>query len=167
MKTNNIFIEPIVMKKRKHDLSAWIAKRKLIKKLNKTSPSFSMMVEIHKFLSILRNSYMYDNSDKFHLFLATVNKSYNPNNTLAMIYKESGFSFKFVLVIDPNGNNNQINIEITRNGQQRSDVEKISFYDGQYEFKDIYDQEKMLFIISCLMHGVIELINYYYDNKKL
>jgi len=160
----NTYIEPIIKKKKNHDLKAWIAKRKLIKKINKTSPSFSDMVEIHEFLNILRDSYMYDNNESFHLFLGAIGKNYSPRNTLAMIYKEQGFGIKFVLVI---GNKNQINIEITRNGQNKNDIEKISFYDGEYEFKDIYDQEKMLFIISCLMHGVIELIEYYYKNKKL
>ena len=36
----NTYIEPIIKKKKNHDLKAWIAKRKLIKKINKTSPSF-------------------------------------------------------------------------------------------------------------------------------
>jgi hypothetical protein len=65
------------------------------------------------------------------------------------------------------GEGKQINIEIIRNAQNRKDVERIQFYDGEYEFKDEYDQEKMLFIISCLMHGVQELIIHYYKNKKL
>lgn len=160
----NMFIEPIVRKKHKHDFSAWLIKHKLIKKLNKISPSFDVMVSIYEFLSILRNSYMYDNNDKFHLFLGAVDRKYDYKNTLAMIYKESGFSFKFVLC---SSTKNQINIEITRNGQNKSDKEIISFYDGEYEFKDIYDHEKMLFITSCLMNGVIELIEYYYKNKKL
>lgn len=160
----NVYIKPIILKKKKHDFKAWLIKRKLIKNINKLSPSFSDMVEIHEFLNILRTSYMYDNNDLFNLFLGAIGKNYNPKNTLAMIYKEKGFSIKFVLVI---ADKNQINIEITRNGQNKNDIEKISFYDGEYKFKDIYDQEKMLFIISCLMHGVIELIEYYYKNKKL
>ena len=160
----NVYIKPIVLKKKKHDFKAWLIKRKLIKNINKLSPSFSDMVEIHEFLNILRTSYMYDNNDSFNLFLGAIGKNYSPKNTLAMIYKEKGFSIKFVLVI---ADKNQINIEITRNGQNKNDIEKISFYDGEYKFKDIYDKEKMLFIISCLMHGVIELIEYYYKNKKL
>ena len=160
----NTYIKLIILKKKKHDFKAWLIKRKLIKKINKLSPSFSDMVEIHEFLSILRTSYMYDNNDSFHLFLGAIGKNYSSRNTLAMIYKEKGLSIKFVLVI---ADKNQINIEKTRNGQNKNDIEKISFYDGEYEFKDIYDQEKMLFIISCLMHGVIELIEYYYKNKKL
>ena len=160
----NMFIEPIIQKKKKFHLKSWIAKRKLVKKLNKTSPSFSMMVAIHEFLNILRNSYMYDNNEKFHLFLGTIGKNYNPANTMAMVYKEDGFSLKFILCI---GEKNQINIEVTRNGRNKNDIEKISFYDGEYQFKDVYDQEKMLFITSCLMNGVIELIEYYYKYKKL
>lgn len=159
----NIFIKPIIMKKKKHDFKAWLCKRKLIKIINNTSPSFDMMVQIHQFLSIIRECYMYDNNDKFHLFLASINKNYNQSKTLAMVYKENGFSIKFILVI---GENNQINIEITRYGQNKNELEKISFYDGEYEFKNIYDHEKMLFIISCLMHGVKELVEYYYNNKR-
>lgn len=159
----NMFVKPIIMKKRKHDLKSWIAKRKLIRQINKTSPSFSMMVRMHEFLSILRNSYMYDNNDSFHLFLGSIDKKYNAKNTLAMVYKENGFSIKFLLSIDTS----EINIEIARNGKSKTEIEHISFLDGQYEFKDIYDQEKMLFIVSCLMNGVVELIEYYYKNKKL
>lgn len=96
----NMFIKPIIMKHHKHDIRAWYAKHKLIKKLNKISPSFNMMVSIHEFLNLLTNIYMYDNNNKFHLFLATVNnKNYNLKNALAMIYKEDGFSIKFVLVL--------------------------------------------------------------------
>lgn len=160
----NTFIEPIIKKKYKYDFFAWIAKNKLMRKIKKTSPSFADMIEIHEFLNILRNSYMYDNNSDFHLFLGSVGKSYSSRNTLAMIYKEHGFGIKFVLVIS---DKNQINIEITRNGQSKNDIEKISFYDGEYQFKDIYDQEKMLFIVSCLMNGVAELVDYYYKNKKL
>lgn len=159
----NMFAKPIIMKKHKYDFKAWLAKYKLIKQINKTSPSFNMMVEIHEFLNILRNSYMYDNSDTFHLFLGSIDKKYNSKNTLAIIYKENGFTIKFVLDVETS----QINIEIIRAGKSKSEAERISFYDGQYEFKDIYDQEKMLFITSCLMNGVVELIEYYYKNKKL
>lgn len=151
------------MKKRKHDFKSWWAKRKLIRQLNKTSPSFNMMVLIHEFLNILRDSYMYDNNDTFHLFLGSIDKRYNPNNALAMIYKENGFTIKFVLDVEES----QINIEIIRAGKSKNEAERISFHDGEYQFKDIYDQEKMLFITSCLMNGVVELIEYYYKNKKL
>lgn len=166
----NIFIRPILIKSHKYDLRAWFAKRKLIKEINKTSPSFDTIHEIYEFLKLLREIYMYDNNDKFHLFLATVTKNVNPNNTFAMVYKEPGFTIKFVLVfednIDPDNIKKQINIEIQRSGQNKNDVERISFYDGEYKFKDIYDQEKMLFITSCLMYGVVELIEYFYSNKK-
>ena len=166
----NLFIKPILIKSHKHDLKAWFVKRKLIKEINKTSPSFDTMHEIYGFLKLLREIYMYDNNDKFHLFLATITKNTNSNNTFAMVYKEPGFTIKFVLVlkdnVDPDNVKKQINIEIQRSGQNKNDVERISFYDGEYKFKDIYDQEKMLFITSCLMHGVVELIEYFYSNKK-
>lgn len=161
----NIFIEPIIMKKKKHDFKAWLKKKKVLKMANSTSPSLEMMIYIHEFLNILRNSYMYDNNNNFHLFIAScnTNKKYAASNNLAMVYKEAGFSFKFILEVDKN----MINIEITRNGQNGSTKEVISFADGTYQFKDEYDKEKMLFITSSLMHGVVELIEYYYDNKRL
>ena len=104
---------------------------------------------------------MYNNNDKFHLFLG-IDKKYTSNN-LAIIYKEDGYIIKFVLNVEMT----QINIEIVRSGKNKNETERISFIDGQYQFKDIYDQEKMLFITSCLMNGVVELIEYYYKNKKL
>lgn len=163
----NMFMEPLIMKRHKHDMAAWFMKRKLLKIINKTSPSFNMMVQIHEFLSLLREVYMYDNNDKFHLFLATEPRYNKKNNkSLAMIYKENGFYIKFILVIENSGKN-QINIEINRKGQNSTDIEHISFYDGEYEFKSIYDQEKMLYITSCLMDGVKELVEYYYKYKKL
>jgi hypothetical protein len=161
----NMYIEPIMAKKKKHDFKAWRKMRKLTKSIDKTSPSFDMMVEMHEFLILLRDIYMYDNNDKFHLFIGTIPKGCDPRRTAAMIYRENGFSITYVLM--KTGEGKQINIEIIRNAQNRKDVERIQFYDGEYEFKDEYDQEKMLFIISCLMHGVQELIIHYYKNKKL
>ena len=159
----NIFIKPILIKKYKHDFKAWVLKRKTIKLLNKASPSFDMMCSICEFLTLLREIYMYDNSSKFHLFSATI-KNNTIKNSMAMIYKEEAFSIKFILI---NGNKKQINIEIQRNGQTKNDIEHISFFDGEYKFKDKYDEEKMLFITSSLMSGVIELLEYYYANKRL
>lgn len=163
MSNINIFAKPIIMKKHKHDFKAWLAKKSLIRKINKMSPSFTTMVCIHEFLNILRTSYMYDNNDTFHLYIAAIDKKYNHGNNLAMVYKENGFSIKFVLTLDES----RINLEIVRNGKSKAEVERISFLDDQYEFKDIYDKEKMLFITSCLMNGVAELVEYYYTNKKL
>ncbi len=169
----NMFIEPILKKRSKHDFKAWRMKYKLIKMINSTSPSFKMMWDIHEFLLLITDVYMYDNNKNFHLFLADIkNRSKNKDiETRAMIYKEEGFSIKFVLIyesnIDPDNDKRQINIEIQRNGQNKSDIERISFFDGSYEFKDAYDEEKMLFITSCLMNGVAELVEYFYKNKKL
>lgn len=170
----NMFIRPIIVKRHKYDFKSWYLKYKLTKIINSTSPSFDMMIKIHEFLLLLTDIYMYDNNKSFHLFLATIGKNHYKNNDIiakAMIYKEEGFSIKFVLLyesdIDPDNDKKQINIEIQRNGQNKNDIERISFYDGQYKFKDVYDEEKMLFITSCLMNGVLELIEYFYKNKKL
>lgn len=164
MNISNEYIKPIIMRKRKFDIKAWIAYRKLIKKCKKTSPSFNQMCDIAEFLEILRESYMYGNNDNFHLFTGTLPKGYTRLNACSMFYKEKdNFSIGFVLLKDTR----TINIEIDRRGQTiKSDKEHISFVDGQYQFKSIYDQEKFLFITSCLMSGVCELITYYFKNKK-
>ena len=54
----NRFIKPIFHKKKKHQFSSWIEKQKLIKILNKTSPSFDMMMEMCEFLSLISQIYM-------------------------------------------------------------------------------------------------------------
>ena len=160
----NEYIKPIIMKKHKHDIKAWIAYRKVIKKCKKLSPSFNQMCEIADFIDILRESYMYGNNDNFHLFTGTLPKGYTRINACSMFYKEKdNFTIGFVLLKDTR----TINIEIDRRGQTiKSEKEYISFIDGQYVFKNIYDQEKFLFITSCLMNGVCELITNYYKNKK-
>lgn len=161
----NRFIEPIVLKKKKHSFKSWIKKKLLIRRCNKLSPSFNQMCEIYEFLKILRNSYMYSNDKQFHLFIGTIPKGRNGSNTCSMFYKEDEkFSIGFILFKDTK----TINIEIDRKGQIiKSQKEYIEFTDGEYEFKDVYDKEKMLFITSCLMNGVVELIDYYYKNKKI
>lgn len=160
----NEYVKPIIMKKRKFDIKAWLVYRKLIKKCKKLSPSFNQMCEIAEFIEILRESYMYGNNDSFHLFTGTLPKGYTKLNACSMFYKEKdNFTIGFVLLKDKR----TINIEIDRRGQStRSEKEYISFSDGEYQFKNIYDQEKFLFITSCLMSGVCELISYYFKNKK-
>lgn len=164
MNNINEYIKPIIMKKRRFNIKSWIAYRKLLRKCKKLSPSFNQMCEIADFIDILRESYMYGNSNKFHLFTGTLPKGYTRHNACSMFYKEDdNFSIGFILL----KNERTINIEINRKGQTiSSDKERISFRDGEYVFKNIYDQEKFLFITSCLMSGVCELITYYYKNKK-
>ena len=238
----NRYIEPIFMKKKHRDFKAWRKKRSLFKYMRKLSPSFDDMMEIYEFLDILREAYMYTNSDKFHLFLGQVpNKGYVNSDAVAMIYKEDSFQMTFILAnkydrqpieyvegiykddkfysglykedeikpkmgifyIDrfsdnvytygnPTSNKDgfsldtrfkaedirtnksikynfakMINIEIKRNCRSKEETEIISFEDGTYQFKDYIDEEKMLYIITCLMRGTEELIEYYYQNKKL
>ena len=164
MNNINEFIKPIVMRKHKLDIKAWIAYKKLIKKCKKLSPSFNQMCKIAEFIDILRSTYMYSNNDDLHLFTGTLPKGYLKTTACSMFYKRKNhFSIGFVLLKDTR----TINIEIERSGQDiKSEKEYISFIDGEYEFKDIYDQEKFLFITSCLMSGVTELITYYFKNKK-
>lgn len=160
----NEYIKPIIMRKHKFDIKAWIAYKKLIKKCKKLSPSFNQMCTIAEFIDILRESYMYGNNDNFHLFIGTLPKGYTKLNSCSMFYREKdSFTIGFILFKD----SRTINIEIERRGQTiKSEKEHISFIDGQYKFKNIYDQEKFLFITSCLMDGVCELITYYFKNKK-
>ena len=163
----NKYLEPITMKKRHgFNFKARSAKRKLFKYIDSISPGFADMWEISNFLGYLRYCYMYDNNnDKFHLFIGTLPK--NSKNMRAIVYKESGFTIKYVLKHNPSDASfNEIGIEITRNGHSMQETEQFQFYDGEYEFKDEYDEIKMQFITACLMNGVKELIRYYYDNKK-
>ena len=162
----NRFIKPIIDKSKPRDFKANKERKELIKMINHTSPSFNMMLEIHEFLTLLTDIYMYDNNEKFHLFLGAINNKKNTGNVFAMVYKSDGFVIKFVLVPDWEEGRHQIKIEITRGGQNKNNIETVEFYDGEYQFKNEYDKEKMRFIISCLMNGVAELVNYYYDNKK-
>lgn len=160
----NEYVNPIIMRKRKFDIRAWIAYRRITKKCKKISPSFDDMCNIAEFLEIIRESYMYGNNDAFHLFTGTLPKGYTKLNACSMFYKEKdNFSIAFVLLKD----SRTINIEIDRRGQTiKSEKERITFKDGEYAFTSVYDQEKFLFITSCLMEGVCELITYYYKNKK-
>lgn len=164
MNNINEFIKPIIIKKHRFDIRAWISYKKLIKKCKKLSPSFNQMCDIAEFIDILRESYMYSNNNNFHLFTGTLPKGYFKHNSCSMFYKEKdNFTIGFVLL----KNERKIIIEIDRKGQNtKSDKEYISFIDGEYQFKNIYDQEKFLFITSCLMDGVCELITYYFKNKK-
>lgn len=163
MQEINTYIKPIIMKRKKHDFKAWIEYRKIIKLCDKTSPSFKQMCEISQFIDILMESYMYGNNKDFHLFATTYPKGHTRLDTCTMCYKEETFSVSFILFKETR----KINIEINRSGQTMNKREQISFIDGEYQFKDIYDQEKFLFITSCLMNGVKELITYYYKNKKI
>ena len=164
MNTVNEFIKPIIMRKRKFDIKAFFAYKKLIKKCKKLSPTFDQLCNIAEFVEILRKIYMYGNSDNLHLFAGTLPKGYNRTTAASMFYKKKDhFTIGFVLIKETK----TINIEIERRGQNiKSEKEYISFVDGEYEFIDLYDQEKFLFITSCLMDGVCELITYYYKNKK-
>ena len=145
----NMFIEPILNKKKKHHLSSYIQLRRLIRKLNKTSPSFDMMLEMHEFIKLLERLYMY----------ATIPKGYSA----AMIYKEDNFEIKYVL----RENDKLIAIECITKSQNTKHSRKVQFHEGDNIIKDKYDEELFLFIISCLMNGLIELMMYYYKNKKL
>lgn len=166
MSYTNKYIEPILMKKKKHDFKAWLKLRKIIKIINKTSPSFYEMLEIYEFLSFIKDCYMYSNNDKFHLFVGAVDAKVK--NAVAMIYQETHFEIKFLLIQSSSTSDprNQISIGITRIGRNKKEFETITFYDGEFQIENKYQEEKMLFITSCLMNGLKELIIFYYKNKR-
>lgn len=157
----NIFIEPIIEKRSKHDLKSYIKMRKLCKKLKKTSPDFNMLMEIHRFLLIIEKVYMHSsNDDRHNLFSATLpTKDYDGG---AFIYKEENFNIKFLL----RSCDRTINIETERIMRSNKVKDKISFRDGEAIITNKYEEEAFQFIIACVMDGLVELIQYYYKNKR-
>lgn len=105
----------------------------------------------------------YYNDTNLHLFLASPAPKLKDKYS-CFIYREDNFTITIML----SKTSEEIHIEINRNANSASGepAEKISFINGEYQFKDVYDQEKFRTIISCIMNGVKELINYYYKNKR-
>lgn len=159
----NIFIKPIFDKKYKHYLPSYIELKRLLRMIKKTSPDFNMMMEIYNFIKLLEEIYMYGNDSSHNLFSARVPKGYDA----AMIYAENNFEIKFVLgkSID---NDNEINIQTRRTTRSSGERTKsLKFNEGENIIHSKEDEQSLLFIISCLMNGVAELVTYYYNNKKL
>lgn len=157
----NIFIEPIIEKKNKYDIKSYIKMKKLCRKLKKISPDFNMLMDIHRFLLIIEKIYMHStNDDRHNLFSATL-----PSNNYdggAFIYKEENFNIKFLLRCQ----DRTINIETERIMRNNKVKDKISFRDGEAIITNKYEEEAFQFIIACIMDGLIELIEYYYKNKR-
>ena len=159
----NIFIKPIFDKKYKHYLPSYIELKRLLRMIKKTSPDFNMMMEIYNFIKLLEDVYMYGNDPSHNLFSATVPKGYNA----AMIYAENNFEIKFVLGKSIN-NDNEINIQTRRTTRSSGEKTKsLKFNEGDDIINNIEDEQFFLFIVSCLMNGVAELVTYFYNNKKL
>lgn len=159
----NIFIKPIFDKKYKHYLPSYIELKRLLRMIKKTSPDFNMMMEIYNFIKLLEDIYMYGNDPSHNLFSATVPKNYDA----AMIYAEDNFEITFVLGRSIN-NNNTINIQTRRATRSSGKITKdLKFNEGENIIHSKEDEQSLLFIISCLMNGVAELVTYYYNNKKL
>ena len=159
----NIFIKPIFDKKYKHYLPSYIELKRLLRMIKKTSPDFNMMMEIYNFIKLLENVYMYGNDPSHNLFSATVPKGYDA----AMIYAENNFEIKFVLGKSIN-NDNEINIQTRRTTRSSGEKTKsLKFNEGDDIINNIEDEQFFLFIVSCLMSGVAELVTYFYNNKKL
>ena len=159
----NIFIKPIFDKKYKHYLPSYIELKRLLRMIKKTSPDFNMMMEIYNFIKLLEDVYMYGNDPSHNLFSATVPKGYDA----AMIYAENNFEIKFVLGKSIN-NDNEINIQTRRTTRSSGEKTKsLKFNEGDDIINNIEDEQFFLFIVSCLMNGVAELVTYFYNNKKL
>ena len=106
---------------------------------------------------------MYGNDPSHNLFSATVPKGYDA----AMIYAENNFEIKFVIGRTIN-NDNEINIQTRRTTRSSGERTKsLKFNEGENIIHSKEDEQSLLFIISCLMNGVAELVTYYYNNKKL
>ena len=106
---------------------------------------------------------MYGNDPSHNLFSATVPKGYDA----AMIYAENNFEIKFVLGRTIN-NDNEINIQTRRTTRSSGEKTKsLKFNEGDDIINNIEDEQFFLFIVSCLMSGVAELVTYFYNNKKL
>lgn len=145
-------------------MKSLLSKHRLIRKLDKISPDYKTLCDIWEFIFLMHTMYMhsYYKETNLHLFLATVSPKFK-DKYKCFVYREENFSITIML----GKLSNDIHIEINRNAQANSsDTEKISFNDGEYVFKDIYDEEKFRTIISCIMTGVAELINYYYKHKR-
>lgn len=160
----NIFIRPIMMKRKKHDFSAWLEYRKTLKYCKKTSPSFSVMWDISNFIDLLRYMYCHGATNELHLFSGSNPKNMPRTKCRCIIYNTEKFSISYLLM--PKDTGNEITIEISRSMQgSRPEKEYFSFIDGEYTMKDQYDYQKMQFLVACLMNGVVELVKYYYKNK--
>lgn len=152
----NIFIEPIINKK-KHSLLSYIKVKRLISKLRKTSPDFNMLVEIYKFIILLQKLYMYSPSDKY--YLNTIDKKHVNNKAdYGFVYQKDNVSIKILLSQDTN------HIAIVTDSNNNKNV--IEFDDGDAIITNKYEEEAFIYIISCIMDSVCDLIMYYYKHKK-
>ena len=82
-------------------------------------------------------------------------------------HKNTGEKGTFVA---PTIGENDIEINIQTRRTTRSSGEKtksLKFNEGDNIIHSKEDEQSLLFIISCLMNGVAELVTYYYNNKKL
>ena len=159
----NLYVEPIFMKKKKHDYKAWRKKREVIKMLRTVSPNFNMMLETYRFLCILHKVYMYSNEEPHPLVLIPVSGDSNA----AFGYRGKNYMLKFFL----RESDMNIYIRIERAGipgmkGKKEDVTEISFRDGSYVIHNKYEEETFIFLIACMTEGIIDLVNYYYKNKK-
>ena len=50
--------------------------------------------------------------------------------------------------------------------RSKKEKQTISFRDGEAVINNVYEEEAFQFIISCIMDGLIDLIKYYYHNKR-
>ena len=131
---------------------------------------------IYKITNLINNKIYIGQTSKdikfrFNLHIRNSKKeSYRRKQPIDMaIYKYgiNNFEIKFVLgkSID---NDNEINIQTRRTTRSSGERTKsLKFNEGDNIIHSKEDEQSLLFIISCLMNGVAELVTYYYNNKKL
>lgn len=158
----NYFMLPIVMKKYKHDFKAWLKLMSIKRKIKKTSPTYDTLMEIYDFLLILKDTYAYNMDMGLHLTAGSIPSDiYNGS----IVYEEDTFRIIFLLSSKPNGVK-IIDVELSKKNTKQKDRKTYKFIDGEsYKFKDVYDEECVLFIVSNIMDSLYNLITYYYKRK--
>jgi len=159
----NRFVHPIMIKSKKHDFKAWLELRKIRKELRNTSPSYNMMIEMHEAVKICRECFLYANTLPFVLCkIDKKDRSYGNARAFGIVRDR----LKIIILL---GDDDKITIEINMfSGDDKSlpsSIDRISFINGEYEFKDEYDQAKFQTIISLMMSEFENLLVYEYKNK--
>lgn len=156
----NFFIKPIYNKK-KYSLIDYIKFRLFLRKLKKITPNFDMLMEIYDFLKILKMVYMY-NPDMEHCKMYASNK--NSTNMIVFDAKK-GFNVHISL----NEDTRVITIKILRLSDMVSKKamgSEMSFRDGEAVISDINEENLFINIINYIMDSAVDLLKYYYKNKR-
>lgn len=162
----NYFIKPIYDRKHKgFNLIEWWKLRKFIKELSKTSPNFSMLVEIYHFLTTLSNVYSYPNTEKNpDCFMYTVSNSsgYASKPDVSFCIRRGTMTITYSLWYDESW------IEIVKSTDykdSKSSATRYKFMDGDAIINNTDEEHTFLNIITITMDAVSDLVKYYWKNK--